>query len=284
VIYIINCWYYSYQVGIAPIITWLNRKAETFATDEARENYVNWWKAVAERLKKKNYLLSFNLFEELHEGRCLSTSSPGCPDSLHVDTDKYNEWTSKVVTAIRGTEGNNKNRIVILTSPKTAADGLHLINKNIYENDDHMMVEFHLYATGPNQAKRSRKYWIGDGTEGGRDQVRNATTWMVKEFTEKTGIYPYFGAWMPYDNLKGKLEQWEVLEFAKFFANQLKQLGIPWTLNALHLYYDVDKCRDTEGRECGWFTTPQVLRPKKLPENVQTMDMAKVLQTITDNM
>ena len=73
-----------------------------------------------------------------------------------------------------------------------------------------------------------------------------------------------------------------MLEFAKFFVDQLKQLGIPWTLNALHLYYDVDKCQDTG--ECGWFTTPQVLVPKKLPENEQTIDIAKVLKTITDNM
>lgn len=271
----INYQNYSYQVGVVPIICWVNRKAEALATDKDRENYVAWWTAVANRLKDKDYRLSFNLFEELTSARCKKVKNidPDCPDSIHRKLDKYDDWTSKVVTAIRETSGKNGKRILILSSPNMTAQGLTLISKSIYENDDYMMAEFHLYAVGPNKYSKSPKYWVGNGTPDGtgRTQVLDAIK-GVKNFTEETNLYTYFGAWMPVDSKKANLEQWEVLEFAKYFVETMKKEGIPWTLNALQKYYD-----STKGI---WLTGEQTLKAANIKDKVQKINMATVLETI----
>lgn len=271
---VINYQNYFYQVGIAPIICWVNREAEALATDKDRKNYVAWWTAVANHLKDRDYLLSFNLFEELMTGRCSSTSSPDCPDSLHLQLDKYNQWTSDVVTAIRNTGGKNGKRILILSSPNMTAEGLKFIDKSIYENDDYMMAEFHLYASGPNKFSQSPKYWVGNGKKHGRAKVRDAFK-GVKEFTNKTNLYTYFAEWMPVDNMKAELKEWEVIHFAKYFVKQIKKEGIPWSLNALDKYYDTKNGK--------WLTGKQTLKGKK-KANEQKIDMEKVLKTIIEFM
>ena len=232
-----------------------------------------WWTAVANRLKDKDYRLSFNLFEELTSSRCkkLTDINPECPDSIYRKIDKYNKWTSEVVTAIRKTNGKNGKRILILSSPNMTAQGLTLISESIYENDDYMMAEFHLYAVGPNKYSKSPKYWVGDGKTHGRTQVLDAIK-GVKEFTEETNVYTYFGAWMPVDSKKANLEQWEVIEFAKYFVETMKKEGIPWTLNALQKYYD-----STKGI---WLTGEQTLKAANIKDKVQKINMAMVLETI----
>lgn len=81
------------EVGIAPIVSWIHHEAEANATEEDRTNYVSWWTAVAKKLKKKDYRLSFNLFTELGiDGRESNTSNS--EESLRMRPNKYNNWTS----------------------------------------------------------------------------------------------------------------------------------------------------------------------------------------------
>ena len=138
------------------------------------------------------------------------------------------------------------------------------------------MVEFHSYATGPNKARNSKKYWTGtgEGDRQGRDQV-NETFEGIKDFTRRTGLYSYFGAWMPNDNIKGKLIRDEMMEFAKYFVKYIKGLGIPWSLNVLDKYYDT--------KESKWFTTPQSFRLQKSTES-RILDSPALLQAIEENM
>ena len=252
----------------------MNRDAEAYATDEDRKNYVAWWTAVANHLKYKDYLLSFNLFTELAAGRCKKTNSPNCPDGLYRQIDKYNQWTSDVVNAIRNTSGKNDKRILILASPNKTADGLTSINESIYKNDSYMMAEFHLYAAGPNKSPNSSKYWVGNGTKYGRAQVRK-TFDGVKRFTKKSNLTTYFAEWMPIDNIKGRLKESEVIHFARFFVKHIKKQRIPWSLNDLDKYYDPKKGE--------WLTGIQTLKSKN-GKREQKIDMAKVLKTITDFM
>ena len=56
--------------GIAPIVTFRDRELETRANETDRQNYLEWWRIVAEELKDKNYLLSFNLFTEIGRELC----------------------------------------------------------------------------------------------------------------------------------------------------------------------------------------------------------------------
>ena len=61
--------------GIAPIVTFRHREIENRVNEEDLQNYLEWWRIVAEELKDKSYLLSFNLFTELGVELCRNNSS-----------------------------------------------------------------------------------------------------------------------------------------------------------------------------------------------------------------
>ena len=200
--------------------------------------------------------------------KCGNPKSRACENSLRVNTAKYNQWTSDVVKAIRRTGAKNRHRILILASPKKTGKGLDLIEKSIYKNDEYMMVEYHIYASGPNKKDGSPKYWKGNGVKEGRANVRAAIE-EGTDFTNRTNLLTYFGAWMPADNGGGKLKESEVKSFARYLVEVLKEEGIPWSLNVLDRYYDTKKSE--------WITGKQTIKGQKI-------DMAKVLQTIMKSM
>ena len=162
-----------------------------------------------------------------------------CEDSIRENPATYINWTMSVVTAIRNLTGNNKNRTLILGSPSKDATGLDLINSEIYENDNNMLAEFHIYASGPNKVESSPKYWSGCGSSDDKKRIRQAinpgATWA------NDNIPVYFGAWMTSDNKDGDLNQTESECFACYFAKRLNYKNIPWSMNVLDLYYDTKK-------------------------------------------
>lgn len=219
--------------GILPVISWIHHEAEAFGTPEHKAHFVWWWNETAIAMKDKDYRLSFNLFTELGVDKCRHTT---CNESLVVNTDKYNEWTYDVVQKIRNSGGNNDKRIIILTAPKKWSKDLNLISNTIYDGDGFMMVEWHLYAAGPNKNPGAKKYWEGDGTVIGRANVDYIIE-LANNFTKDTGLPTYLGAWMPIDNSQvGALNQTEVLHFARYFIRALRP--IPWSLNTFFTYYD----------------------------------------------
>ena len=248
-------------VGVAPIISWVHHKAEAYGTEDQRQYFLTWWRRVAETLKDESYHLAFNLFTELGMDVC----EDECDESLTENIAKYNEWTSEVVRVIRATGGNNANRILILSSPKKVVRGLDYIDKTIFMNDHYMMVEWHDYAAGPNQKilsndKPSRRFWEGNGNEEQKKNLRNAI-----DEAKKFDLLSYFGAWMPRDNKDGALNEEEVISFAQFFVTELKQANIPWSLNALKDYYDIENNQ--------WITVIQDLKGAQL-------NMSRVLESI----
>ncbi|KAL9970425.1 hypothetical protein ACROYT_G022801, partial [Oculina patagonica] len=258
------------EVGVTPIISWIHHQAEAYSTEEDRKNYVTWWTTVAKQLKNRDYRLSFNLFTELGKYGCGGQKTI-CEGSLRMRPDKYNRWTSDVVAAIRATGGNNAKRILILGSPGKTAEDLDKIDQKIYQNDPFLMAEWHLYASGPNKDKGGQKYWKGDGTpddKNGRDNVRKAIK-QATDFTKKRNLLTYQGAWMPADNDGGALEEREVINFARFFASQLRKKNIPWSLNVLDRYYDTGNSE--------WLTVMQDIKGTLL-------NMSRVLENIQDTM
>ncbi len=251
-------------MGVVPIISWIHHDAEAYATNKDRKNYLKWWTAVANQLKDKDYRLSFNLFTELGRDTC----GKKCADSLRGDTVKYNRWTSEVVKAIRATKGNNAKRILILGSPGKTAKDLDMIDEKIYKNDAYLMAEWHIYASGPNKVVGSQKYWKGDGKGAGHENVIKAIK-DATSFTASSGLLTYLGAWMPADNEFGKLKEEEVIEFAKYFVESLKDAKIPWSLNVLDRYYDTKKSE--------WIAGIQKIKKQKI-------NMAQVLQNIIEVM
>ena len=251
------------QVGVAPIISWIHHHAEAYASEKDRRNYVAWWTAVATQLRNRDYQLSFNLFTELGLDGCGGKKST-CGESLRMRPDKYNRWTSDVVAAIRATGGKNAKRILILGSPGKTGKDLDKIDENIYKKDRFMLAEWHIYASGPNKKASGQKYWSGDGRPDGRANVDKAVK-EATDFTHSSGLLTYLGAWMPTDNKRGGLDQTEVISFARYFARQLKEKKIPWSLNVLDRYYDTKRSE--------WLTELQDIKGRKL-------NMAKVLDNI----
>ena len=259
------------EVGVAPIISWINHKAEAVATETELQNYLTWWRRVAEKLKRKSYHLSFNLFTELGIDEC----GDSCENSLTRNNAKYNQWTREVISVIRATGERNMKRILIITSPKKTSNGLSedYIDEDIYIDDSYIMIEWHDYAAGPNKktlrsGRPSRRFWAGSGSEKQRQNLRDSIQ-EAQGYASRTNLLSYFGAWMPRDNKKGELDETEVINFAKFFVNELKIAQIPWSLNVLDDYYDTKESR--------WLTLNH-----KLPGG--TLNVSRVLQGIKDVM
>ena len=120
-----------------------------------------------------------------------------CAEALRLNTEKYYRWTSEVISKIRGTGGNNEQRILILASPKKTTFGLNHTNTSYI--DSYMMVDWHNYAAGPNGLKGHPNFWSGKGTDKQKERVRQAVQ-DAKTFTARTGIPTYQGEWMPRDN------------------------------------------------------------------------------------
>ena len=132
-----------------------------------------------------------------------------------------------------------------------------------------MMVEWHHYAAGPYKKLLRPRYWSGNGTETQRLTLRNDIR-RAKEFTRRTGLLSYFGEWMPKDNTGGDLDQTEVINFARFFVNELKTEQIPWSLNVLDDYYDTRRSRlrtETQNIEGAHLNMSEVL------DNIQAVMM-----------
>ncbi len=138
---------------VAPIISWIHHAAEARANETDRQNYIDWWTRVAEKLKDRNYHLSFNLFTELGTDHCAENGEDRkgetCAGSLRRNTMKYNNWTSEVISAICATGENNAERIIILGAPEKTTKGLNKIALPGPEDRSFLMVEWHEYAAGP---------------------------------------------------------------------------------------------------------------------------------------
>ena len=187
------------EVGLVPIISWVNHTAEENGTEADKADYVAWWREVAEMLQGKSYTVSLNLFTEIGNESALN------------DTATYNEWTAEAVAAIREVDAK---RIVILSAPSKTVNTLVDIDPSIYDGDGYMLAEWHSYASGPNQSG-GKKNWEGYGSDTDKLNVTSIVDEAL-DFTASTGIPTYFGAWMPMDN-SGSLAQYEVEAFGAFF-------------------------------------------------------------------
>ena len=70
---------------------------------------------------------------------------------------------------------------------------------------------------------------------------------------------------MPQDNVKAEISMAEATAFTKYFLRKLEEMEIPWTLNALEVYYNL--------RTYKWVEGPQEIRGMHI---TQTMDWSKV--------
>lgn len=223
--------------GVVPVVSWIHHKAEERARTVDGDNYVLFWTAVATRLRNKSHRLVFNLFTEIGEGK------------LRTSPDTYNDWTRRAVRAIRTSGGLNQTRILILGAPGKTAKSLSSVDAAIYRGDPYMMVEWHLFASGPNHGE-GQKDWRGPTDPTSRANVDGPIAEALA-FSKASGLQSYLGAWMPWDNIDGSLSQAEAESFADYFVAALKTAGIPWSLNELAHVYDQGARQWAAQREAG---------------------------------
>ena len=202
-----------------------------------------------------------------------------CTESLRINTEKYHRWTSEVISIIRGTGGNNAQRILILASPKKTTWGLDRRFTNTSYMDSYMMMDWHNWAAGPNKLDpRNPRYWSGKGTDEQKMRIEMAMN-DANYYTRRTGIPTYQGEWTPRDNRQGLLNQMEVMSFAKYFVELCKTKSIPWSLNSFDQYYDTEtSTRRIENQ------THSYLRGGRRVDFMFPLNMSLVLDTILDAM
>ena len=211
-----------------------------------------------------------------------------CPEALNYNTEKYHRWTSEVISVIRGTGGNNAQRILILASPKKTELGLRSRSRrpdadpeprwiNLSYMDSYMMVDWHRWAAGPSaDTSHPFKPWSGTGTDEQKRQVRGILQ-FANDFTDRYGIPTYQGEWMPRDKW-GEMYEMEVISFAKFFVEACKEAQIPLTLNSFDQYYDTEtSTRKTD-------TQTRFYLRGGTPVDALPLNMSLVLDTILDAM
>ncbi|MEL7336079.1 MAG: cellulase family glycosylhydrolase, partial [Planctomycetota bacterium] len=218
-------------------ISWLHHNAESRASQQDRNNFVSFWRQVARHTQDRSYAVSFNLMTEV--GRQAFDPAPN-GYGLYDDVHAFNRWSETALNAIRafGDPGSHHpQRNVIISAPRnTQQDSLRRIDADIL-TDDHVLVEYHAYAAGAKDSGRNA--WSGNGSAEDRARLTDRID-SVMAFTDETGVPIYWGAWMPMDNKTSTLSQREVENFATFFAETLGEAGIPWSMNKLQNYYDVE--------------------------------------------
>ena len=129
------------------------------------------------------------------------------------------------------------------------------------------MAEWHLYASGPNK-DGGQKNWVGDGSASDRANVDNVMEDAML-FTATALVPTWIGAWMPYDNIDGSLNQAEVEAFGCYFASAALRRGIPWAMNKLDNFYNFKTYK--------WVPTAEIGRSA----DPVTLDMYRVLDSCT---
>ena len=225
--------YDCFDNGIIPILAYNAKAYELAPTDSNMSIDSAWWGAVAAHYKDYSHKLIFDLNIEWS-------------DIGGKDADGVNRWYKAVTNAIRPT---NPDRI-IMYSPIKLSNPKYLPLMEIPDNaGEYVMAEFHSYAAGPNpdslsaNGKPNPKYWT-TGTEYQKSLVREMIS-SGRNWQDSTHIATWLGAWMAGNNNHGNTFTTEQqVSFASYFVKVLDSLSIPWAINTLDMYYDIEA--DTE--------------------------------------
>lgn len=206
--------------GLIPVLAY---QADEMKNDPSKKNIkkvAKWWSEVAGRYKDKSYMLSFDLIIEV-------------TDELNDKPETLNEIYEELVSEVRKT---NPERIIMIY-PRVRSDAQYLQDLKIpSKHNNYLMAEWHFYASGPSKTN-DRKLWT-TGTLEEKQKVLDKIN-LAKEWSSKTGIPTWVGAWMPGNYNDGNdysIE--EQVVFAKFVSESLYDAGIPFAVNSDTKFYD----------------------------------------------
>ncbi len=214
------------------MIAIIANQSHTFEDNPTPQNqaaWVKWWKDMAMHYRDYPFELMFDLIVEI------AASSPLSNEPI----DRLNEAYEEVVSAIRATGGNNKKRIIIFSAHKRSDPKKMDMLKIPSKGGGYLIGEFHEgYASGPKKDPSKSQYY-----EFGTQKEIDNITQRVKaaaEWSERTGIPVWEGAWMPGNYNKGDTYSIEEQKrFAKDFVGVLNSYHIPHAINATKKFYDV---------------------------------------------
>jgi len=202
----------------------------SFQADDFKNNpnpkelarFVSWWKKTAQALQNYSQELSFDLIIEV-------------TDTLNKNPEILNVAYEKVVSEIRKT--NPDRNIFISPIVRSAPENLHLLKIPTQAND-HILAEFHFYASGPSKTNTKKLWTIGTAQEKQiiKDKIKTALDWQYK-----TGIPVWVGAWMPGNYNKGNdYTIKEQIVFAQFVVGELRKADTPFAINSGKFFYDYE--------------------------------------------
>ncbi|WP_297421227.1 cellulase family glycosylhydrolase [Thermococcus sp.] len=204
------------KAGLIPIITYTAPELRENPTSKsAQEHFVEWWRTVAEYFRGYPYTLSYDLLIE----------SSG---AIKTHPEILNAVYSQTIQEIRAIDPY---RLVFVTPPYTSSP--FYLNDLHVTNDGYTLAEWHIYASGPKKCAYNESYI--------ENAISSALNW-----SRKTGIPTWFGAWRPNCYLKGGGNGNEPLcpmglelNFTRTMVSALSKAGIPYDINADVHFFDI---------------------------------------------
>ncbi len=210
----------SLRAGLFPVLAYSGGALNEEPGEEAVQDAVRWWRAVAARFAGYPEALAFDLFIEPAK-------------KLNDRPGVLLAYYRRALAAIRPLHP----RRVVFLAPRYAAKPAYLPElEPLFAEDPFTAAESHFYAAGPSKTRPNKRWTTGTPEEKALvlGYVREIVAWR-----EKTGVPVWQGAWMPGNYNKGNdYSVPEQVNFATFMACALKEAGIPYAVNADHKFYD----------------------------------------------
>jgi len=208
----------SLKAGLVPIIAFAGSNIKEKPTQENEEKSARWWKKVGEAFQGYPYTLSYDLMIE-----------PGKNINDHIDI--LNKFYTDSLHYIRAVDPY---RIVFVSPPFTSS--IYHVDDLKVPWDSYTMLQWHFFAGGPSLKNPAKKWTVGTKEEKGNiwHYIDTARQW-----TRKTGIPSWVGAWMPGNYNKGNTFSIpQQIAFAHFMSCSLLYARIPFAINAGQHFYD----------------------------------------------
>ncbi len=205
------------KAGLLPVIAYTARGLrDNPENPRVQQHFLQWWLTVAEYFRDYPYNLSYDLLVE---------SSGEIKDHPEILNKVYRE----VITEIRSIDPY---RIIIVTPPGRSSP-FRLDELNI-TNDEYIMAEWHIYAGGPRGCSYNTTYI--------EESVQVALQW-----SQKTGIPTWMGAWRPNDYPKPSGKNPKPLcpvsleeNFTRTMVSYLTEANIPYDINSDTKFFDIE--------------------------------------------
>lgn len=206
--------------GLIPVVAYQANDFKLSPTDANLAKVVQWWTAVAERYKSYSNKLAFDIIIEVS-------------DVLTDHPDMLNKVYEQVVTAIRKT---NPERIIFI-SPRYFSSSQFLSELIIpSQHNGYLLAEWHMYAAGPSKTNAKKLWTTGTAAE---KKIIDINIQLAVDWSKKTGIPTWVGAWMPGDYNDGNnYSVAEQVVFSRYMSCQLDKAGIPFSVNSDTKFYD----------------------------------------------